>query len=101
MRNAIPPQEAEDGQDVKRFVSANPKLAKILKKKEKRNKRFNINNLDDASIEDEANAIGAEALKEDNMLAKLSAGVRKNGPSPTAHQSFENKKKTFKAAGNK
>ena len=35
LRNAIPPMESADG-DVKRFVSANPKLAKILEKKEKK-----------------------------------------------------------------
>ena len=35
LRNAIPPMESADG-NVKRFVSANPRLVKILQKKEKR-----------------------------------------------------------------
>ena len=38
LRNAIPPQDSGDG-DVKRFISANPKLAKILQKKDAKMKR--------------------------------------------------------------
>lgn len=36
LRNAIPPQEMDDGTGAKRFVSANPKLKKILERKQRK-----------------------------------------------------------------
>lgn len=36
LRNAIPPQEMDDGTGAKRFVSANPKLKKILERKRRK-----------------------------------------------------------------
>jgi len=39
LRNAIPPQESADGSGVKQFVSANPKLTKIMEKVDKKRRK--------------------------------------------------------------
>ncbi len=43
LRNAIPPQESADGSGVKHFVSANPKLNKIMQKIQKKRQKAEQN----------------------------------------------------------
>ena len=43
LRNAVPPQDTDDKEAGPRFISKNPKLARILKKNEKRRLRQSEN----------------------------------------------------------
>ena len=59
LRNAIPPMESANG-DVKRFVSANPKLAKILQQKEKKRNNQAAKNPLGSDDEFQSNKLGVK-----------------------------------------
>ena len=66
LRNAIPPQESADGSGVKHFVSANPKLTKIMEKVEKKRKKASQHQNDMA-----INGQVAKPIEETNFVSKM------------------------------
>ena len=69
LRNAIPPMESANG-DVKRFVSANPKLAKILQQKEKKRNNQAAKNPLGSDDDFQSNKLGVKK-EEPSLVSKM------------------------------